>query len=121
MGAASSAPRRRSPRWRSGPTTGSGPTSGPKIKPTTMLVAAEWVLPISSGPIRDGIVAVEGSRIAWVGPRRELPSRFLGTGVRAFPRSVLLPGWVNAHCHLNLTAALGTLTGAADRFPDWIR
>lgn len=86
-----------------------------------MLFAAEWVLPISSGPIHDGIVAVEGSRIAWVGQRRDLPSRFLGTPLRAFPRSVLLPGWVNAHCHLNLTAALGALTGASDRFPDWIR
>ena len=86
-----------------------------------MLFAAEWVLPITSGPIRDGIVAVEGSRIAWVGPRRALPSRFLGKRLRAYPRSVLLPGWVNAHSHLNLTAALGALTGSVECFPDWIR
>jgi aminodeoxyfutalosine deaminase len=86
-----------------------------------MLYAAEWVLPVSTEPIRDGVVAVEGSRIAWVGSRRELPSRFLQAPLRAFPRSLLLPGWVNAHSHLNLTAALGLVPGTADRFADWIR
>jgi aminodeoxyfutalosine deaminase len=83
--------------------------------------AARWVLPVSSPPIRDGVVAVEGSRIAWVGPRMDLPSRFLQAKIRAYPRSLLLPGWVNAHSHLNLTAALGLLAGTADRFADWIR
>lgn len=85
------------------------------------VLAADWVLPISREPIRDGAVAVEGSRIAWVGPRRELPSRFLRAPLRAYPRSLLLPGWVNAHSHLNLTAALGMLPGTAERFTDWIR
>lgn len=89
--------------------------------PDLRVVAADWVLPVSSEPIRDGAVALEGSRIAWVGPRRELPSRFLRSPVRAYPRSLLLPGWVNAHTHLNLTAALGMLPGTADRFTDWVR
>ena len=80
-----------------------------------MLVhAAEWVLPVSAPPIRDGALAVEGSKIAWVGPRRDLPSRFLQAPLRVHPRSVILPGWVNAHAHLNLTAALGLVPGTAD-------
>ena len=85
------------------------------------LLAAEWVLPVVSEPIRDGIVAVEDGRIAWVGARRDLPSRFLRAPLRAFPRSLLLPGWVNAHSHLDLTAALGLVQGTADRFDDWLR
>ena len=90
-------------------------SAGPRI------LAAEWVLPVSAPPIRDGAVVVEGDHIAWVGPRQELPSRFLKAPVRGFPRSLLLPGWVNAHCHLNLTGALGMLSGTADRFADWAR
>jgi cytosine/adenosine deaminase-related metal-dependent hydrolase len=87
----------------------------------TQLLAAEWVLPVVADPIRDGILAIEGARIAWVGSRRDLPSRFLRAPIRAYPRSLLLPGWVNAHCHLDLTAALGLLSGSAERFAEWQR
>ena len=87
---------------------------------TTHVLAADWVLPVSAPPLRDGVVAVEGERIAWVGARRDLPSRFLQSPIRAFPRAVLLPGWVNAHAHLNLTAALGMVPGSAERFVDWL-
>jgi cytosine/adenosine deaminase-related metal-dependent hydrolase len=85
------------------------------------LFSADWVLPVTAPPIRDGMVAIEGARIAWVGSRRELPSRFLGARVRGFPRAMILPGWVNAHSHLNLTAALGMLQGSGERFADWAR
>jgi aminodeoxyfutalosine deaminase len=85
------------------------------------ILAAEWVLPVVSDPIRDGVVAVEDTKIAWVGPRRDLPSRFLQARVRSFPRSLMLPGWVNAHSHLNLTAALGLVPGTGEGFADWIR
>lgn len=85
------------------------------------VLAAEWVLPVTAEPISDGAVVIEGGRIAWVGSRLELPAHYRGARVRAFPRSILLPGWVNAHCHLNLTAALGLIPGSADRFTDWIR
>jgi 5-methylthioadenosine/S-adenosylhomocysteine deaminase len=94
------------------------PTAAPD---DLQLLAADWVLPVTAEPIRDGVVAVDGPNIAWVGPRRDLPSRFLRAKMRAFPRSLILPGWVNAHSHLNLTAALGALPGSGERFADWIR
>lgn len=86
-----------------------------------LLLAAEWIVPVSAPPVRDGVVVVEEGAIAWLGPRRELPSRYLQVLPRVFPRSVLLPGWVNAHSHLNLTGALGMLPGTAERFADWVR
>lgn len=89
--------------------------------PPSQVLAAEWVLPVSAPPVPDGAVALEADRIAWVGPRRELPSRFLRAPLRAFPRGLLLPGWVNAHSHLHLTGAVGRLTGTAGRFADWLR
>jgi len=80
-------------------------------------LAASWVLPVAGPPIPDGRVVVEGDRVAWVGgagdpAAPEGPVRDLGPGV-------LLPGLVNAHCHLELSH----LQGAAplgQGFVPWI-
>lgn len=66
---------------------------------------ARWVLPISSAPLRDATVCVDGRRIVWVGPRADAPpgdDRDLGA-------VALLPGLVNAHTHLELTVMRGFL------------
>jgi cytosine/adenosine deaminase-related metal-dependent hydrolase len=76
---------------------------------------ARWVLPITARPIEDGVVAVDGGRIAYVGPRAGAPS----TGeTRELDDTVLLPGLVNAHTHLELTALRGFLEDLS--FPRWI-
>jgi 5-methylthioadenosine/S-adenosylhomocysteine deaminase len=75
---------------------------------------AAWVVPVTAAPVRNGTVAVDGSRIAYVGPRRGAPpgeDRELG-------RAILLPGLINAHTHLELTVLRGLLEGFA--FRDWI-
>jgi len=66
---------------------------------------ARWVLPITARPIEDGAVAVDGDRIAYVGPRAGAPS---GES-RELRNVALLPGLVNAHTHLELTALRGFL------------
>ena len=66
---------------------------------------ARWVVPVTSPPIANGVVAVDGDRIAYVGSADgapEGPDDDLGD-------VVLLPGLVNAHCHLELTAMRGFL------------
>jgi cytosine/adenosine deaminase-related metal-dependent hydrolase len=87
----------------------------------TEVLAAPWVLPVEGPPVRDGAVVAEAGRIRWVGPRRELPEAWSAARVRAFPRSLLLPGFVNAHCHLHLTAMRGRLRGSAAQFTAWLR
>ena len=75
---------------------------------------ARWVLPISRPPIRDGTVAEIGGRIAYVGPRADAPAgedRDLGP-------AILLPGLVNSHTHLELTAFRGVIPALP--FRDWI-
>lgn len=67
--------------------------------------AARWVVPVSSAAIADGAVAVRDGRIAWVGPRADAPP---GTLVD-LGDAVLLPGLVNTHTHLELTAMRGFL------------
>jgi 5-methylthioadenosine/S-adenosylhomocysteine deaminase len=66
---------------------------------------ARWVAPISEPPIADGVVAVDGKRIAFVGAPGDAPP---GDDVD-LGNVVLLPGLVNAHCHLELTAMRGFL------------
>ncbi|HZS61051.1 MAG TPA: amidohydrolase family protein [Gemmatimonadaceae bacterium] len=77
---------------------------------------ARWVVPIHTAPIENGTVVVEGRKIAWVGPRREAPK---GDRDVDLGDAVLLPGLVNAHTHLELTAMRGFLEGLD--FVQWIR
>jgi 5-methylthioadenosine/S-adenosylhomocysteine deaminase len=75
---------------------------------------ARWVLPVTAPPIARGTVAIDGERIAYVGPHAGAPP---GEDVD-LGNVLLLPGFVNAHCHLELTAMRGFLEELD--FGDWI-
>ena len=76
---------------------------------------ARWVVPVSSAPIENGTVVVEGERIVFVGPRASAPSgRDDELG-----EAVLIPGLVNTHTHLDLTVMRGRLDGLP--FFTWVR
>jgi cytosine/adenosine deaminase-related metal-dependent hydrolase len=79
---------------------------------------AAWVLPITATPIADGAVVVEGEAVAWVGPSQALPTRFVSARRVELGASVLTPGLVNVHTHLELTALRGFLEGMA--FGEWL-
>ena len=76
---------------------------------------AEWVLPITAPAVPRGTVAVDHDRIAYVGPRDRAPA---GEDVE-LGAAVLMPGLVNAHTHLELTAMRGFLEDL--EFHAWIR
>jgi aminodeoxyfutalosine deaminase len=82
------------------------------------LLRSAWLLPITAPPIRDGLVAVSDGRVAWLGRRGDpgapdAPLRDLGEGV-------LLPGLVNAHCHLELSHLARTLPATPGGFVAWV-
>jgi 5-methylthioadenosine/S-adenosylhomocysteine deaminase len=79
---------------------------------------AAWVLPIIAAPIADGAVVVEDDALAWVGRAAELPARFADVRRVDLGASVLMPGLVNVHTHLELTAMRGFLEGLA--FGEWL-
>ena len=77
------------------------------------VLSADWVVPVEGPPIRDGAVAIaDDGTIAEVGGRRELPD---GTH---HADAVILPGFVNAHTHLEYDVYTGFGDGLG--FADWI-
>jgi cytosine/adenosine deaminase-related metal-dependent hydrolase len=77
---------------------------------------ADWVCPGSSPPIRNGRLAVDNGIIAAVYDRLD-EDRDNIAAVR-FPGCAIIPGFVNAHCHLELTVLRGFLDDLP--FTDWI-
>src|SRR6185295_953868 len=63
---------------------------------------ARWVLPITAPAIENGSVTVENGRITQVGQASPKGAMDLGD-------AILMPGLVNAHCHLELTVMRGFL------------
>jgi aminodeoxyfutalosine deaminase len=77
------------------------------------LYSAEWVLPIASGPIRNGWIEIDRGRITAVGGGPRNNATDLGN-------VVVLPSLVNAHTHLELSHLRGVIPRGT-RFVDWIR
>jgi 5-methylthioadenosine/S-adenosylhomocysteine deaminase len=72
-------------------------------------ISADWVLPVDGPPIENGVVRFEGGRIVEVRP---------GRGDRHYPDAAILPGFVNAHSHLEYALYAGFADGQA--FGPWI-
>jgi cytosine/adenosine deaminase-related metal-dependent hydrolase len=77
------------------------------------VLSADWVLPIEGPPIERGAVAIEDGRVAAVGPAAEL-----GVGTH-YTDAVIVPGFVNAHSHLEYAVYGGFGDGLGD-FAEWI-
>jgi cytosine/adenosine deaminase-related metal-dependent hydrolase len=87
----------------------------------TKLYQARWVLPVSSPPIGDGAIAVTGQQIVSVGTRSSLLAQFPEAENFDLGESAIIPGLVNAHSHLELTAMRGFLEDEAADFFAWLR
>jgi aminodeoxyfutalosine deaminase len=83
-----------------------------------MILRARVILPITAPPIEDGALAITGNKIRCVAPFRELRpharEKILDLG-----EVILLPGLINAHCHLDYTDMAGELP-PPKTFTDWI-
>lgn len=84
------------------------------------ILAANYVLPISSEPIIDGAVVIDGERIVSVGPRASVTSEFPAAEIEDFGEAAILPGFVNCHSHLELTAMRGALDHLEHDFSAWL-
>jgi 5-methylthioadenosine/S-adenosylhomocysteine deaminase len=85
------------------------------------LYSARWVLPDASSLIESGAVVVEGSQVVDVGKRDEMSRRFPEAQARDFGEAAILPGFVNTHSHLEVTAMRGYLEREEGDFFAWLR
>ena len=86
------------------------------------LITAPWVMPYPGKLIANGAVFIEDNRIIQVSRQSEIPTENDYDVIRVSQENCLLmPGLVNAHCHLELTefADLCPVPGTVD-FIDWI-
>jgi cytosine/adenosine deaminase-related metal-dependent hydrolase len=83
-----------------------------------MIIRARRVVTMDGLPIEDGAVRVTGNRIGEVAKFSKFASdddEILDLG-----ESILLPGLINAHCHLDYTCLRGKIPRQTS-FTDWIR
>jgi cytosine/adenosine deaminase-related metal-dependent hydrolase len=80
----------------------------------SQVLSADWVLPVEGPPIERGAVAIDDGRIEAVGTVDEL-----GEGMH-YPDAAIVPGFVNAHAHLEYAVYAGFGDSLTD-FAEWIR
>jgi cytosine/adenosine deaminase-related metal-dependent hydrolase len=84
-----------------------------------MIVRARNVVTMEGAPIENGAVAIFGNRIIDLGSFDQVKGRNSGEIVD-LGEQALLPGLINAHCHLDYTCLRGRIP-PQKYFVDWIR
>jgi len=68
-----------------------------------VLLCAAWVATMSGPIIPEAAVLIDGGKILAVGPQTDLRKNHPDATIRDLSNSILLPGLVNAHTHLELS------------------
>src|ERR1700757_4261591 len=84
-----------------------------------MIIRARTVVTMDEPPIENGAVAVFENQIVDVGKFDDIKTRNAGEIVD-LGEQALLPGLINAHCHLDYTCLRGKIPPQKS-FTDWIR
>jgi cytosine/adenosine deaminase-related metal-dependent hydrolase len=83
-----------------------------------MIVRARVVVTMDGAPIPDGALRVRGNRIADVGKFSQIGAD--EDEIIDLRNSVILPGLINAHCHLDYTCLRGKIPRQKS-FANWVR
>jgi cytosine/adenosine deaminase-related metal-dependent hydrolase len=84
-----------------------------------MIIRARIVVTMDGTPIENGAIAVSGNRIADVGRFDDIKKRN-ADNIVDLGEQALLPGLINAHCHLDYTGLRGKIPPQKS-FTDWVR
>lgn len=84
-----------------------------------MILRSRALVPVCRPPVEDGVVVVEGGRVVAAGPFADLRPHLSGPMLDLGDR-VLLPGLINAHCHLDYTLLRRAISPPRS-FAKWIQ
>lgn len=84
------------------------------------ILTADYVLPISFEPIKNGAIAIDGAKIIAVGKFQEITDKYQVLTIEDFGESVIMPGFVNCHSHLELSIMRGFLDDVEESFFKWL-
>jgi len=87
-----------------------------------LILRARAILPITSSPIENAAVVIFGDRVIVAGPWERIAREFISANAMSvvdLGDAILLPGLVNAHCHLDYTDMAG-FWPPPKKFTDWI-
>jgi cytosine/adenosine deaminase-related metal-dependent hydrolase len=85
-----------------------------------MIIRARVVVTMDGPPIDNGALAISGDQIVDVGKFSEVSRRQPNQEIVDLGEQVLLPGLINAHCHLDYTCLRGKIP-SQESFANWIR
>jgi len=85
-----------------------------------MIIRAKVVVTMDGPPIENGAIVVSADRIVDVGKYAEIAKKHSADEVFDLGGQALLPGLINAHCHLDYTCLRGKIPRQKS-FTDWIR
>ncbi|MEP6585181.1 MAG: amidohydrolase family protein [Candidatus Udaeobacter sp.] len=91
----------------------------PESCESRMIIRARTVVTMDGPPIENGAIVVSGNRIVDVGKLDEVKTRNAGE-VIDLGEQALMPGLINAHCHLDYTCLRGKIPPQKS-FADWVR
>jgi len=93
-----------------------GSDKGKDIK----ILSAAWLIPVLTPPLGDGSIVHDGDTILDIGKRAEILGKYPGIAEQRYD-SVLMPGLINAHMHLELSQRDDIAPPSPENtFTDWI-
>src|SRR5207237_9437665 len=85
-----------------------------------MILRARVIVTMGGPPIENGAIAISGERILEAGKFPEISKAHASEEIVDLGEQVLLPGLINAHCHLDYTCLRGKIPRPKS-FTNWIR
>ena len=85
-----------------------------------MIIRARIVVTMDGPPVENGAVAISENQIIDLGTFPKVSARHRGKKIVDLGEKALLPGFINAHCHLDYTCLRGKIP-PRKTFTDWIR
>lgn len=74
------------------------------------IITADWILPVTGAPVKNGAVVLDrmAGAIVDVGEKDRIQAKY-GGEIRDLPGHVVMPGLVNPHVHLDFSALRGKI------------